>query len=103
MSNNPGDMVRISAAFTDADGDPADPTTVTVRVRMRRSGEEATEYAYDTDDEVVRDSAGNYHLDYEVPALPANHRGMTFEYEWQGEGAVTAVEQGTFHVSDAFG
>ena len=96
---NPGDVVRITGAFTNLAGVAADPTAVTLRVRLRRSGETQTEY---TGVQVTKDSTDNFHVDYTVPSI-APDRGLAIEYEWQGTGAVAAVEQGTFSVADSYG
>jgi hypothetical protein len=98
-SIQPGDAVRLSVAFTNAAGTATDPTTVTLKVRPKGGTEEV--FVYQTDVELVRDTAGNYHLDYTVPAI-APERGLTFHYQWIGTGAVAVVEPGTFSVSDPY-
>ena len=55
-----GDLLRLSASFTDEDGDAVDPSTVTFKVKV---GSTTTSYVYGTDDEVGKDSVGNYHAD----------------------------------------
>jgi hypothetical protein len=95
----PGDGVRLAAAFTNAAGTATDPTTVTLKIRPKGGDEEV--FVYGTDVEVVKDSTGNYHLDYTVPAITP-HRGLTFHYQWTGTGAVAVVEPGTFSVSDPY-
>lgn len=95
----PGDAVRLSAAFTNAAGTATDPTTVTLKVRPKGGTEEV--FVYATDVELVKDTTGNYHLDYTVPTI-APHRGLEFSYQWIGTGAVAVVEPGTFSVSDPY-
>ena len=95
---NPGDAVRLSTIFTDAAGVVADPTTVTLRVRP--PGVAETVYVYLTDAELIKDSTGNYHLDYVVPATTTAE--ATFHYQWEGTGAVQAVEPGTFLVENDY-
>ncbi len=99
---NPGDVVRISATFADDAGVAADPSAVTLNVRLRKFGATSVSYIFGTDAEVVKDAVGEYHLDYSVPEISPD-RGLAVEYEWVGTGAVTAVEQGSFAVSNAYG
>jgi hypothetical protein len=98
-SINPGDAVRIAVTFTDSAVAAADPTTVTLRIRPK-GGTEQT-FVYQTNEELEKDSTGNYHLDYVIPEI-APHRGLTFYYEWKGTGAVAVVEPGTFSVTDPY-
>ena len=58
---NLGQKVRITAVFTDEDGEAGDPSAVYAVVK--EPGEAAVTYTYGTDAEVVKDSVGNYHLD----------------------------------------
>lgn len=58
------DVVRCSGAFTDADGVAADPTTVTFWWQTPAGVESS--YVYSTDDELVKDSTGNYHVDLTI-------------------------------------
>lgn len=60
MTYDKGDLLRVSASFTDEDGDAVDPSTVTFKVKV---GGEVTSYAYGTDDEVEKDGTGEYHAD----------------------------------------
>ena len=62
-----GDLVRLTGTFRNAAGVLTDPTTVTCRIE--RPDETETVYLYGTDVEVVRDSAGIFHVDV-VPANP---------------------------------
>ncbi|MCA1570828.1 MAG: hypothetical protein LC798_11025 [Chloroflexi bacterium] len=96
---NPGDVVRLLTEFFDADGEAADPTTVTLRIRPQGGTEEV--WVYGTDNELIKDEVGNYHLDYPVPAI-APHRGLRFRFQWEGTGAVQVVEPGSFSVADPY-
>lgn len=92
---NTGDMMRISAAFTDIAGVAADPTTVTLKIRAD---------GVDTDlvvgaGGIIKDSVGNYHYDYSIPTADSY---VKVEYRWQGTGAVTAVEEGMFYAVSRF-
>lgn len=68
MTNNEyqiGDTVRLSVTWTlRATGAAFDPTNTRFIVR-EPDGTETT-WDYPTDAEVVRDSSGNYHLDYVI-------------------------------------
>lgn len=59
-----GDVIRCSAALTDADGVAVDPTTITFHWQTP-AGVEAN-YVYSTDAELVKDSTGNYHVDLTI-------------------------------------
>ncbi len=80
------DVVRISAAFTDLDGVPTDPTTVTFRVK-----DPAGAVAVHTGD-VEHDGDGEYHLDAD-----ATEAGEWF-YRVEGTGAVQESGEGSFVV-----
>lgn len=83
MRADVGDMVRDSCTFRRvSDGDVADPTTVTVTVTEPDGT--ATDYVYDTDEEVVRDSEGAYHIDITIDAVG------DWKTKWIGEGDVVA-------------
>lgn len=56
-----GDLMRVTATFTDESDDPVDPTTV--RFYVLHDDEEAEVFVYNTDVEVVREGVGVYHLD----------------------------------------
>lgn len=90
---NPGDLVRVSTnpPFSNAAGAPTDPTTV--RLLWRVAGGPTTTWVYGTDAQVVRDSAGAFHAD-----ILATIEGLHY-YRWEGTGAVTAAEEGTFLVA----
>lgn len=84
-----GDLVRVTAAFTNAAGTATDPTTVVCRVKSPSS---TTMYTYLTDAALVKDSTGNYHLD-----VSANESGQWW-YRWEGTGAVQQAEEDSFIV-----
>lgn len=60
-----GDLVRLSATFTDAAGQYCDPTVVCFSV-LPPSQSIGTTYTYGTDPEVVKDSQGHYHMDINI-------------------------------------
>ena len=84
-----GQAVRLTAAFINAAGAAADPTTVTftygVKSEQAPPKPTGSAHIYLTDLAVIRDSTGNYHYDF-VPAVPG-------DYIWQcvGTGVLAAV------------
>lgn len=91
-----GDVTRCAVTFTNAAGVATDPTTVTFRAQPPSGA--AITYVYGTDNQLVKDSTGVYHVD-----LP-----MTQAYTWHvrfvGTGAVAAAVEGDVYVSQsAFG
>jgi hypothetical protein len=93
MSTNtyflPG-VVQCSATFQIA-GSDADPDGVVFKVRVPNTAL-ATVYVYGTDDEVVKDATGKYHVD----VIPTQ-RG-TYYYRFEGSGDSPAAMEGSFHV-----
>lgn len=85
---NPGDTVRLAAAFVDADGAAADPSSVTLTV-----SHDGVSWSK-ADADLTHDGTGAYHYDYVCPA-----RGR-YIYEWVGTGAVAAAGQAWFHCFD---
>jgi hypothetical protein len=83
-----GDGLRLSAAFTDDNGDAADPTAVIFK--LQDPDGEITTYTYGTDDEVVRDGVGAYHIDIDIEVAGA------YRYRWAGTGVVQAAAEGSF-------
>ena len=91
MGTNVGDMRRITASFTDIDGDPIDSSGLTISIE-NPSGD-TTAYVYGVDEEVIRDSLGVYHIDTLL-----DEAGI-WRYNVTSTGAVAAVEEGSFNVS----
>jgi hypothetical protein len=83
-----GDTVRCAYAFTDEDGTAVDPDVVIFRYKTASVAE--TSYTYGTDAEVVRDSAGNYHVD-----LTPDTAGIWY-YRWEGDAGAASVADETF-------
>jgi len=88
-----GDVVRCSAAFTDADGAAADPTTLTFRWQTP-AGVEAS-YVYGTDDELVKDGTGNYHVD-----LTIDNDGVWY-HRFEGTGTNVAAAESYFVIQQS--
>jgi hypothetical protein len=88
---NPGDVVTVSTSpgFKNAAGVLADPTTVTLKWRVF-SDDDLTTWVYGTDSQVVKDSTGLYHAD-----IPVTKAGRHY-FRWEGDGTVTAAEEGSF-------
>lgn len=87
-----GDKVRTSFVIKDADGNLADPTTV--RCKYKDPEGTVTTKLYGTDSEVVRDSVGNYHLDFIVTSAGFWH------WRWESEhvGSPHGADEGTVRV-----
>lgn len=84
-----GQSVRLTAAFLNAAGAAADPTTISVKYGPALVNPPpdptAITLVYLTDAAVIRDSTGNYHADI-LPAVAGN-----YVYQWIGTGTVAAV------------
>lgn len=87
-----GQLVPISALFEDADGVDTDPSTVTLEV-LDPAGNTRTYLYGASPTEVIRDSAGNYHVDVE-----ADQAGDWF-YKWSSTGSGQAAQEGQFMVA----
>lgn len=74
-----GDLVRLSATFTDAAGAVADPTTVVLRL-LAPDGTASTPAT-------VKDSVGVYHYDLSITATGY------WSYRWEGTGTVQTAEE----------
>jgi hypothetical protein len=59
-----GDLVRLWGEFRDGDQDPIDPTTV--RLSIRYPGGRLVTYTYGTDAALIKDSTGNFYLDFDA-------------------------------------
>ncbi len=94
----PGSVVHVPIAITDTvTGVAVDPTTLVVEVRAP-SGVE-TVYTYSVGVEVVRDSAGNYHIDVAVPYANTSAAVGKWYVAWRGTGAGAGSGQASFTVS----
>lgn len=91
---NTGDVVRISASFTNPGGTLADPTSISLFIRANDDEDTFVMGASD----MVNDSVGLYHYDYAVPSGSM----VKVEYRWAGTGAVTAAEEGMFYAVSRF-
>ena len=80
-----GDSVRLEVEFRDSAGALADPTAVQVKVEDPAGTE--TTYTDET-----KDATGLYHKDVTATA-PG-----TWQYRWEGSGALVAISEGSFYV-----
>lgn len=86
-----GDLVRVTGTFTNDAGALADPTTVSIFVKLR-DGSTST-YTYPTT--VTKSSTGIFYADHTVTA-----EGW-YDYRVVGTGAVTTAGEGSFQVPDS--
>jgi hypothetical protein len=84
-----GDLVRVSAAFTSA-GAAIDPTAVTAKYKTPAGT--TTTLVYGTDGALVRDSAGNYHVDVDADEVG------TWYYRFASTGTGQAASEEAFRV-----
>lgn len=81
-----GDRVRIAVAFRDSSGFFGDPTTITYRNKNITLGT-VTEYIFGVNVELVKDSTGNYHVDWTYPSAGV------WVHQMKGAGAIGATTQ----------
>lgn len=94
MANNYelNDSVKVTVQFTDENGDPADPTTVTGE--FKTPSDVTTVYTFGVDSELVKTGVGAYEF-----VITANEAGTWF-YEFEGSGSIVATSSGIFNVVD---
>lgn len=90
-----GQDVRVTAVFTDPDNDDAAVDPDVVKLSFKDPAETVTTWTYDSDTELVRDSAGNYHA-----LIDADAAGIWY-YRWWSTGDGKAAKEGTFRVEAA--
>ncbi len=92
-----GQLVRLSAAFTDAAGAAADPDTVTLRHRPMSVPGATLQTEIDPGEGTVigRDGVGQYHAD-----ISMDDPG-TYYWRWESTGDAQAAAQGSFSVGAA--
>ncbi len=92
-----GQLVRLSASFVDAAGNPADPTLVTFKHRASSTpGSEILVQTYPGDStSIVRDETGTYHIDVSM-SDPGTH-----QWRWESTGDAQAADQGYFVVDES--
>jgi hypothetical protein len=87
-----GELVRLAVVFRNLAGTVTDPTAVSFK--MSDPDGTVTTYVYVTDAQLVKDSTGNYHVDWPTAKEGKHH------YAWLGTGAVASAEEGQFTVKD---
>jgi len=85
-----GDLVRLSATFTDTAGALTDPTATTFSIKVP-SGT-VTTYTYGVTADIVRDSLGLFHVDYSPLA-----EGIHY-YRFVGTGACQTADEAPFYI-----
>lgn len=88
-----GDLVRCSGSFA-IGGTNTDPTTVTFK--YEDAGGTETSYVYNTDDELVKDSTGIYHVD-----VSAGSPVGIWYYRFESTGTGQAAAESSFLVEDS--
>jgi len=84
-----GDMVRLTASFTNEQGEPADPDTVVLRIRKGDGS------VLDVDAEsIAYDEPGEYHYDVEPD------RAGKWTYSFDGTGTIDQSATGEFYVRE---
>lgn len=81
-SYDQGDRVRLTATFRSY-GVAVDPSALTFRIVGPSTD---TTYTYPTDAQLVKDSVGNYHVDFTIPATGKTAAGR-YAYRFTGTGA----------------
>lgn len=92
MSNqyDVGRIVRVSCSFTTSTGLAFDPTTVIATIK--KPGGVLATYQYGSGPDVVKDTTGQYHVDFEITLA-----GLWY-YRWYSTGALKASSQSYFRV-----
>lgn len=90
-----GSLVRTTAAFTNAAGQAADPTTITLKYRSGAGS--TTTVTYPTAP-IIKDSTGNYHADLDTTGW-AGPDPLLWLTEWIGTGTVQAIASGAWLVT----
>jgi hypothetical protein len=88
-----GTSVQVSVEFLDLSKAAFDPATVICQIKTPAGTE--TTYTYGDDDELVRDSAGKYHL-----WVDADESG-SWAYRFKGTDDVDVANEATFDVNES--
>lgn len=90
MSYEVGDIARVKVAFTDVNGTPADPTSVSITIQLPDNSQALAT----TLPPIVRTGTGAYYYDVTIT------QSGTYFYRWAGNGAVMAVGEASFLVTE---
>ena len=85
-----GDVTRLSVSFTDLSNVTVDPSSVMLKIREPNAV--ILQQSYPTNDTIIKDSVGNYHMDYLIS------KDGLHNYKWVGSGTVNASEKDSFFV-----
>lgn len=85
-----GDVTRLSVSFNDLSNVFVDPSSVMIKVRDPDAV--IIQLSYPTNDAIIKDSVGNYHMDYLIS------KDGLHNYKWVGSGTVYASEKASFFV-----
>lgn len=85
-----GNIIRLSVSFTNLAGAAVDPTTITFQVQDPSSAQTTI---VSPDARIIRDSLGNFHVDYTLPDLFGR-----YIYRFAGTGSITAAAEKVFVV-----
>lgn len=88
-----GDRRRLSATFRDEDSTLVDPTTVTFS--LRDPDDFVISYVYGEDSELVRDSTGVYHVDWDIVTAGYHH------WRFECTGNIAVAEESRFGVRES--
>lgn len=88
-----GVVVRLSAAFTNLAGAPVDPGGVTFKIKSPLGV--ITTYVYLVDGQLLKDSTGNYHVDFEP-----DKQGK-WAVRWIGTSTNKGAEESFFQVGES--
>ena len=96
-----GSLVTVTASFTDnVTGNPADPSTVTLKVGRKYTADTTSTYISGTltgPYAITRVSTGNYSANIDTTSFVQSQ----YTYEWIGTGGVQAITTGVFAVTTA--
>lgn len=87
-----GKVIRSNVAFAQS-STPVDPGGVTFKIKSPLGV--TTTYVYGVDAEVVKDSTGNYHVDYEPD------RQGVWSVRWQGTVSNKSAEESEFQIVES--
>lgn len=90
-----GQTLKLSAAFADENGAPADPTTIVFKITEPDDDATVTTYNYPGDAELVRDGLGAYHVEFTIG------NAGTHCYSFAGTGFVKAYNDEKFDAAGA--
>ncbi len=90
MAYSTGDLIRVEGSFTNAAGAAVDPTAVFAKYKTPAGV--TTTLTYGVDAALVRDSAGNYHID-----IDANSEGR-WRYRFYSTGTGQSAQEEDFIV-----